>query len=80
MPEITIRRCQVTGVHRNSDSVQVTRTTQHLLEAELSTEDIHELAMIRQEMLDACKGENILSFHLWRRKLMRKKSFIPCES
>jgi len=49
MPEITIRRCQVSGVHKNAERVP-------LLEAELSTEDIHELAMIRQEMLDACKG------------------------
>jgi len=49
-----------------------------MIEAELSAEDIHELAMIRQEMFAAQKGENIFSFNLWRRKLMRNKSFIPC--
>lgn len=42
------------GIHENSDRVP-------RIEAELSAENIHELAMIRQEMLDACKGGGTFS-------------------
>ena len=46
----------MSGVHRNSNSIQAMGMDQRLLEAELSIEDIHELDMIRQEILDEYKG------------------------
>ncbi|WP_312060391.1 hypothetical protein [Anaerotignum sp.] len=61
-------------IYRNLSDVQTGTVKQHFLESELTSDEVRELEMIRQEILAEYRGKNILSFHRWKRRLMRQNS------